>query len=676
MIKNAVRFYVNGTVQSGNTIDLPNTRAEWMIEEVGYANVKLVKGLNFIKIEFTCGDRYQGILDYITIEYGKGSAITPETGDEISINASGITKIEGERYTDAHADVGTEEIAAGEDQGGITVKNLHTTGYYVSYRLKVAAAGKYRITVRVANGLGDAQNAATLAINSVAQPDFHYAIPYTGTSSNQWFVFRTVDAGTVSLSEGINEMTFTVVERMGNLDYFTLEKVEETASADTAPLLAGGKTITFDDLCNDPSLMDAFLAQLTIEELAYLLHGHGESVPHGTGSIGGLVKYGIPSAESADGPAGINLYEATTAYPIETLRASTWNTQLLYEMGQVVAKEAIQYNVDIWLAPGMNIHRNPLCGRNFEYYSEDPLLTGMMAAGLTRGVQSLNVGVTVKHFLGNEKETNRGYTDSRMSERALREIYLEAFRLVVKHANPWCIMSSYNKVNGKETAENRELLTNIVRGEWQYDGLIMSDWWNDSIQSKELLAGQSLKMKSGQEAVVIGAYKSGTLSRECIEQNAKRVLELVMKSNARTRVTEENCISITADGKTTVRSIDATWRSDAVGMEVCKDVDGTYNTTNTYEGQWLVYVIDVEEAGRYTFTFRVASTDGGGSFNILVDNARKGAFRNTLKTGDWQKWGESPNKVTITLPEGTHQLRFEFTGGGFNLKTFTIEKAN
>jgi hypothetical protein len=260
-----------------------------------------------------------------------------------------------------------------------------------------------------------------------------------------------------------------------------------------------------------------------------------------------------------------------------------------------------------------------------------------------------------------------------MSERALREIYIEPFRLVIKNANPWCIMTSYNKVNGMETAENRELLTDIVRGEWKYDGLIMSDWWNDSIQSKELLAGQSLKMKSGQESVVIGAYKNGILSREVIEENAKHVIELVMKSNASTRVTEENCIEITKDNITIVRSIDATWRSDAVGMEVCKDIGGTYNTTNTYEGQWLVFVINVEEAGKYTFTFRIASTDGGGSFDILIDNVRKGAFRNTLKTGDWQAWGESPNKVTLTLPEGTHQLKFAFTGGGFNLNTFTIE---
>ncbi len=669
--KNAVRFYVDGAVQSGNTIDIPNTKGEWTIQEVGYGNVRLQKGLNFIKIEFTAGDSYQGILDYITIEYGQGTTITP-SGNEIKVSANGITKIEGEDYTDSHSDVGTEEIGAGDDIGGTAVKNLHTTDYYVTYRLMVEKAGKYRIKVRVANGLGDAVSAASAVVNNVKQNDFSYAIAYTGVEGNQWFVFKTVDAGTVTLEKGVNELTFTVIERMGNLDWFTLEPIEETASAAIAPVLASGKLITFDELCKDPSLMDAFLAQLTVEEIAYLLHGHGESVPHGTGSIGGLVKYGIPSAETCDGPAGINLYEATTAYPIETLRASTWNTELVCLMGKAVGKEAVKYGVDIWLAPGMNIHRNPLCGRNFEYYSEDPYLTGMMAAGLTRGVQSENVGVTVKHFIGNEKETNRGYVDSRVSERAFREIYLEAFRLVIKEANPWCIMSSYNKVNGKETAENYELLTNIVRGEWQYDGLIMSDWWNDSIQSKELNAGQSLKMKSGQESVVIGAYKNGILSRETLELHARRVIELIMKSNAKGRVTEENGIEIVPDTPVVIRAIEATWKSDAVGMEVCKDEGGTYNTTNTYEGQWLVFVIQVKEAGKYTFSFRVASGEGTGSFNIFLDGTRKGTFRNTLKTGDWQKWGEAPNKVTLTLPEGTHQLRFEFTGGGFNLNTFTI----
>ncbi|MBR2986385.1 MAG: glycoside hydrolase family 3 C-terminal domain-containing protein [Clostridia bacterium] len=672
-VNNAIRFYVNGAVQSGNSLNIPNTKGEWAIQEVGYGNVRLVKGLNFIKIEFTAGDSYQGILDYITVEYGQGSIIDTEQGNEIPVAANGITTVQGEAYTDCHSDVGTEEIAAGSDMGGTAVKNLHTTDYYVTYRLKAAATGTYRIKVRVANGLGDATNAATLVINGVLQKNFGYSIEYTGVEGNQWFVFKTVDAGTVTLQEGVNELTFTVVERMGNLDWFTLEKVDETLSSDTAPVLGLRKTITFDELCADPSLMDDFIAQLTVEEIAYLLHGHGESVPHGTGSIGGLVKYGIPSAETADGPAGINLYDPTTAYPIETLRASTWNTELLYQMGVSVGKEAVQYNVDIWLAPGMNIHRNPLCGRNFEYYSEDPFLTGMMASGLTKGVQSQNVGVTVKHFFGNEKETNRGYTDSRISERALREIYIEPFRLVIKNADPWCIMTSYNKVNGCETAENRELLTDIVRGEWNYQGLIMSDWWNDSIQSKELLAGQSLKMKSGQESVVLGAYKNGILSRETLELHAKYVIKLIMRSNAVSRVTEENCIEINKETVTTVRSIDATWRSDAIGMEVCKDVNGTYNTTNTYEGQWLVFVINVEEAGRYTFTFRVASTDGGGSFNILVDDVQRATFRNTLKTGDWQAWGESPNKVTVSLPAGTHQLKFAFTGGGFNLNTFDIE---
>jgi len=680
-INNAVRFYVNDIIQSGSTLPLINTGGFWNIGEVGSATINLKKGLNFIRVEFACGDAFQGFFDYITLEKGEGTYVDGD--DNVfsgTVKPSGVNKIEGENYIDASKDVGTESISAGADKGGTSVKNLHSTGYFVTYKLNVEEAGDYKIVMRVANGLGAATNAATATVNGVKQERFGYGIAYTGTSDNQWFNFINVDAGVISLSKGVNTLTFTVVERMGNLDYFTLEKISAeksafAATATVAPAAAATSVITFNDLLKDPTLIDAFIDQLTVEQMVYLLHGHGENIPHGTGSIGGLFEYGIPSAETADGPAGLHLYEYTTAWPVQTLMASTWNTALMKRVGAAIAEEAIKYNVDIWLAPGVNIHRNPLCGRNFEYYSEDPYLSGMMASALIIGVQEKGIGVMIKHFVCNEKETNRGYSDSRVSERALREIYLRPFEIAVKKANPWAIMSSYNKVNGVETAENPSLLTNILRGEWGYEGIVSSDWWNDSVQYKELLAGQSLKMKSGDEEGLLGAYKKSILTREDIEVHVKRVIELVMKSRAATRVTEEACIEIVADKPTVIRSIESTWKSSEIGMEECKDINGTYITTNTYGGQWMVFLIDVKKAGKYNVSIRIASNDGSDAIDFLVDGKKVGTFRNTVKTGDWQKWADSDGKLALYLTAGIHQLRLNFNDGGYNINTITLTPA-
>ncbi|MBO7740838.1 MAG: glycoside hydrolase family 3 C-terminal domain-containing protein [Clostridia bacterium] len=677
-LENAVLFYVNDVLQAGSTLPLPRTGGDYTIQEVGSATVRLTEGVNLVKILFNTGDSFLGFLDYIRIEAGEGSNNgTLDSSKAIAVKKDGITKIEGELYATAHNDVGTEPISAGDDLGGTTVKNLHTKDYYVSYLLSAEKAGSYRIVMRVANGLGDAANPCTASVNNVKQDSFGYTIPYTGVDGNQWFVFRTVDAGIITLKEGENTLTFTVIERMGNLDWFTLEPISESttlAASQRIELLAAQNKIDFTDLCEDPALMDSFLDQLTVEQLVYLLHGHGENLPNGTGTIGGIPEYGIPSAETADGPAGLRLSEDkhTTAWPIQTMLACTWNRDLLYNIGKAIAAEATKHNVDIWLAPGVNIHRNPLCGRNFEYYSEDPLLSGEMASAIIMGLQDNGIGVALKHFVGNEKETNRGHTDSRIPERALREIYLKPFEIAVKKAQPWLIMTSYNKVNGVETAENPELLTNIVRGEWGFTGAFTTDWWNDSIQYKEVLAGNDLKMKSGDEEGLLGAYKSGILTRDDLEACVARILTLIMKSKAKDRISETSALLIPADTSVVIHSIDSTWKSDAVGMESCQDIGGGYNTTNTYEGQWVTYTVNVEKTGRYTFTFRVASENGTGGIRLSLDGKTVGNFANTLKTGGWQVWGESPHKVTVTLSEGVHQLRFDFTQGGFNYNTFTI----
>lgn len=281
--------------------------------------------------------------------------------------------------------------------------------------------------------------------------------------------------------------------------------------------------------------LDDFMEQLSLEELIYLTNGHRGTGVTNTGSMGSLDKFGVPTINTADGPAGLRIHEEccipTTAFPCATLLASTWNPDLIEQIGIAGAKEVKENNIGLWLTPAVNIHRSPLCGRNFEYYSEDPYLSGKMGAAMVRGMQSQHIGASVKHFACNNKETNRKESDSILSERALREIYLKAFEMIVKESQPWTIMSSYNIINGVKASESRELLTDILRDEWGFKGLVTSDWWNHSEQYLEIKAGNDIKMMNGYTERVLEAYEKGLISKEEIYLSAKRVLEMVLKQD-------------------------------------------------------------------------------------------------------------------------------------------------
>ncbi len=198
-------------------------------------------------------------------------------------------------------------------------------------------------------------------------------------------------------------------------------------------------------------------------------------------------------------------------------------------MGHAAAGEVKENNIAVWLAPAMNIHRSPLCGRNFEYYSEDPVLTGTIASAMVDGIQSRHIGATVKHFACNNKETNRKNSDSRVSERALREIYLKGFEICVKSSQPWALMTSYNLVNGYRASENKDLMDGILRGEWGYQGVITTDWWTKGEHYKEVKAGNDIKMGTGYPERVLKALEQGLITREEIEVCVRRVLELILK---------------------------------------------------------------------------------------------------------------------------------------------------
>lgn len=287
------------------------------------------------------------------------------------------------------------------------------------------------------------------------------------------------------------------------------------------------------DVAEGKMTLDAFMDTLSEEEMIGLLSGQPNTGVANTFGIGNIPQAGVPNVMTADGPAGLRIEPQcgvyTTAWPCATLLACTFDEELVEKVGRAAALEVKENNIGVWLAPAMNIHRSPLCGRNFEYYSEDPLVAGKMAAAMVRGIQSTHIAASVKHFACNNKETNRSNSDSRLSERALREIYLKGFEIVVKEAKPWTIMTSYNITNGVRTSENKELLTGILREEWGYEGLVLSDWWNHASHEKEIIAGNNLRMPYSDRSKLLEAKKAGRITEEQIRYSAKKVLELILK---------------------------------------------------------------------------------------------------------------------------------------------------
>ena len=322
--------------------------------------------------------------------------------------------------------------------------------------------------------------------------------------------------------------------------------VTSTLGAQTAPQLNANN-------------IDEILRVMTLEEKAQLLVGDGNAGFVGSGAMLGhqsrrvagaagqtvaIKRLGIPATVLSDGPAGVHIDPKrqgtdqtfyATGFPVGTCLASTWNPALVYQVGQAIGNETLEYGCDVVLGPGLNIQRNPLGGRNFEYYSEDPLVTGIIGSAMVRGIQSQGVGTSPKHFAVNSQEGDRTRVDERVSERALREIYLRGFERVVREAKPWTLMASYNKINGVYAQGNRDLLTTILRNEWDAHCIVMTDWIGkrkDLPTAQEAEAGNDLFMPGypAQVQDIIDGVKNGSIKMEDVARNVRNMLEYIVKT--------------------------------------------------------------------------------------------------------------------------------------------------
>lgn len=349
-----------------------------------------------------------------------------------------------------------------------------------------------------------------------------------------------------------------------NRSYINIDKKDKYAGVPIKEITING--YTFRDLNRNGKLdiyedtrvsLDArvkdLLSQMNLDEKIRLLKGSGmksgagfgtskDGVRGAVGTTSAIPRLGIPTIYLSDGPAGLRIFPTRkhdtstyycTAFPIGTLVASTWDVDMVNKIGEAMGNEALEYGVDVILGPGVNIQRNPLNGRNFEYYSEDPVVTGYIGAAMVKGIQSNGVGTSVKHFVANSQETNRNNNDAIISARALREIYLKGFEIIVMKSQPYTLMSSYNLVNGTHTSESKFLLTDVLRNEWGFQGLVMTDWFGGTNPPKEIEAGNDLLMPGtrAQYKSLKKAADEGALPMADIDTSVSRILRLILKSH-------------------------------------------------------------------------------------------------------------------------------------------------
>ena len=470
-------------------------------------------------------------LSYTSFDLGK--PIAKKNGEQISVSLS-VTN------TGKHAGKEVVQVYFSAPQGVLGKSNISLAGFQKTKLLAPGEKQEISISFNIADmasfdDLGKLQKSAFLleqgeyrflvgtSCRDLIECDYRYCVKEKYIVTKQ---FKSCCAPNLLSKRMLSDGSFEPLPSFPNVQYIAkpVDGFGYSQTDVTKPLSA---------VANGELTLEDFIAQMTNDELVEMVSGIPNRGIANTCGWGGIERLGIPAVMTADGPAGVRLYPGVgippTAWPCATLIACTWDPELAYAIGVAGGMECKENGLATWLTPAMNIHRNPLCGRNFEYFSEDPLIAGKFAAAKVRGIQSTRTAASAKHFAANNKETNRFHCDSRVSERALREIYLRGFEICVKEAQPWTIMTSYNLINARRACECHELIEGILRQEWGFEGMVTSDWGVPCEQANCVLAGNDIRMPRGFPEALTQALEEGRLQRGHLEVCVKRILEMILK---------------------------------------------------------------------------------------------------------------------------------------------------
>ncbi|MGN1095802.1 MAG: glycoside hydrolase family 3 N-terminal domain-containing protein, partial [Eubacteriales bacterium] len=488
--------------------------------------------------------------------YAKDGSSLPLAGIEltkndapIKISAAGTSLVECGKYAECALWVINKSFSDNDEGAKISrgrgLFRMHSAGRYALYKLDFEKAGVYDVRLRYSttHDTRKLDDTFSFLVSNVTQDIEEIYLEHT-TDDDTTHVFKT--SAPFSLAFPAGEAYLKIVSRtdktpftayleispcerkIGNIEKRTAEIIKNSSVRENnltpSPLPEKEGEIDLRKVARGEMSMSEFVSHLSGEQLAAITCGNAN------GQIGYIPELGIPEVLWSDGPVGYRQKFAVTVYPSSTMISSAWNKALAYEFGKAVGTEGRLYNIGAWLAPAMNIHRDPCCGRNFEYHSEDPYLTGSIVSNIVNGTEEASVATVIKHFTANNTEYERLKSNSRVSARALREIYMRAFEMVIRDASPSSVMTSYNLINGIKVSENPLFCTDIMRKDFGYSGMLMSDFANGASHVKELCAGHDLKMPFGDIKSVAEAIENGTLSRTSVEECASRVLEFIIKT--------------------------------------------------------------------------------------------------------------------------------------------------